>query len=176
MPLYTKYLKENFIKPQKIKKRRIVGAGIIGKVDDNNKVHILLIQRASEDHYPNFWEFPRGGCQVSDKNSKICAVREIKEETGLDVEIVGYLGKYSYFKDQGVESLCKIYLCKMKDETQPVMLSHEHKDFKWVSTYGEAQLLLNPDQLKFVHPVLNTDGEIITLPDFNLSKTNYQME
>jgi len=61
MPLYTKYLKENFIKPQKIKKRRIVGAGIIGKVDDNNKVHILLIQRASEDHYPNFWEFPRGG-------------------------------------------------------------------------------------------------------------------
>ncbi len=176
MTLYTKYLKENFIKPHKIKKRRIVGSGIIGKVDKNDKVSILLIQRSSDDHYPNYWEFPRGGCQVKDKNSKICAVREIKEETGLDIEIVGYLGKYSYFKNQYIESLCKVYLCKMKDETQPVILSNEHKDYKWISTFGEAQLLLQPDQLKFVHPILNTGGEMTTLHDFALSKTNYQEE
>lgn len=177
MKMYEELLKENFTKPKKITKTRIVGCGVIGRVIKNNVVQVLLVQRASDDHYPNFWELPRGGCQVKDKNSKNCTIREIREETGLDVKIVAILGEYSYYKKKTEESICKIYLCKMIDETQPVKLSHEHKDSRWISTYAEAQLLLNPDQLKYVHAVFNnSDFEMVTQPSFELSNVENQWE
>jgi len=176
MKRLNNYLSELFTKPEEIKKKRIVGCGIIGRVVENNKIEILLIQRSKEDHYPHAWELPRGGCMNSDKNSKRCTVREIKEETGLDVKTIKRLGSYKYYRKNDEESDCIIYLCNMINPKQKVVLSHEHQDYKWISSYGQAQLLLHPDQLKFVHWVLTENAEIITIPNFKLSDTDNQRE
>ena len=48
---------------------------------------VLISQRLPDAHLPNLWEFPGGKCQPGETPSG-CAVREAREETGLDVTIL----------------------------------------------------------------------------------------
>src|SRR3990167_3295944 len=53
----------------------------------NEKHDVLLIQRADN----KYWALP-GGCHDLGETPKLCAERECREETGLDVEVTGLLG------------------------------------------------------------------------------------
>ena len=48
---------------------------------------VLIAQRPSETHLPNFWEFPGGKCQPGETLAE-CAVREAREEVGLTVHVL----------------------------------------------------------------------------------------
>ncbi|WP_172388065.1 NUDIX domain-containing protein [Streptomyces sp. MNP-20] len=52
--------------------------------------HILLQRRRDND----LWALPGGGMEMTDSLPGT-AVREVKEETGLDVEVVGLVGTYT---------------------------------------------------------------------------------
>lgn len=52
--------------------------------------HILLQRRADS----GLWALPGGGMEMTDSLPG-CAVREVKEETGLDIEITGLVGTYT---------------------------------------------------------------------------------
>ena len=54
---------------------------------------VLLIQRAN-DPYKGCWAFP-GGFMDMDETTEQCAIRELKEETGLDVTDIKQIGCYS---------------------------------------------------------------------------------
>ena len=54
---------------------------------------VLLIQRAN-DPFKGCWAFP-GGFMDMDETTEQCAIREIKEETGLDVTDIKQIGCYS---------------------------------------------------------------------------------
>ena len=54
---------------------------------------VLLIQRG-DDPYKGQWAFP-GGFMEMDETTEQCAIRELKEETGLDLSIVHQIGVYS---------------------------------------------------------------------------------
>jgi 8-oxo-dGTP diphosphatase len=50
---------------------------------------VLLSKRASTaDHLPDVWEFP-GGKAEADEKPQEAAIREAREEIGLEVEVVG---------------------------------------------------------------------------------------
>lgn len=158
----------------KVERTINVAAGIITRVDENGTKMVLLIQRAADDHWPLHFEFPRGKCDKG-PNEKIipCLKREIKEETGLDVEPYAMLGKFEYLADQGKRrSICFNYLCKMKDPNQQVKLSHEHRTYKWISQAGEAELLVHPDQKKFIQQVLSTENPIVSQPENSFTINN----
>ena len=55
---------------------------------------LLLVQRAEEPHR-GFWAFPGGRVEVGETTAE-AAVRETKEEVGLDVEIEGILDVVTY--------------------------------------------------------------------------------
>jgi 8-oxo-dGTP pyrophosphatase MutT (NUDIX family) len=157
-----------------------VAAGIIMKEDENGTKKILLIQRAAEDHWPLHFEFPRGKCDKT-PNEKIipCLKREIKEETGLDVEPVEFLGKFEYLADQGKRrSICYNYLCEMKNPDQKVVFKKtpggiiEHQGYKWITQAGEAELLVHPDQKRFIQQVLSTENPIVSTPENSFTKNN----
>ena len=54
---------------------------------------VLLIQRGN-DPFKGCWAFP-GGFMDMDETTEQCAIRELKEETGLTVQEVKQIGTYS---------------------------------------------------------------------------------
>ena len=48
---------------------------------------LLIAQRKENAHQGNLWEFPGGKC-FSGETSVDCAVRETREETGLEVSVL----------------------------------------------------------------------------------------
>ncbi len=50
----------------------------------------ILVQRrlANADHLPNLWEFPGGKCEP-DETPREAAIREAREELGIEIEIIG---------------------------------------------------------------------------------------
>lgn len=142
-----------------------VAAAVIVR-EINKEKYILLVQRSSKDHWPNFWEFPRGKCDKPIGESVLkCVIREVKEETGLDIIPGNVVDIYEYVADHGKRlSICHNILCRMKDETQRVKLSKEHQDFRWINGFGIVELLLLPDQKRVIEKVLNRVNSIVSYP------------
>ena len=151
-----------------------VAAGIIVKEGDNGEKMVLLIQRAADDHWPLHFEFPRGKCDKGDSDDpRKCAAREIKEETGLDVVIEEFLGKFIYYAMGGKrKSICFNYLCTLKNKNQKVKLSHEHEGFKWITQAGEAELMTHPDQKRYIEQILSTENPIKNTPTNDFTSNN----
>jgi ADP-ribose pyrophosphatase YjhB (NUDIX family) len=51
---------------------------------------VLLIRRIIEP-FKGYWDIPGGFCEV-DEHPAETAVREVREETGLEIELTGFLG------------------------------------------------------------------------------------
>src|SRR5574341_542122 len=56
---------------------------------------LLIAQRFSEVHLPDLWEFPGGKIDAGETPEE-CAIRELKEELGIDIEILGFLIRRTY--------------------------------------------------------------------------------
>jgi len=71
-----------------------------------------------------------GGKLEMDESLEECLIREVKEETNIDIEIK----KILYATDHNTKILGKVviivYLCEPKNDE--VILSQEHSDYKWV--------------------------------------------
>jgi 8-oxo-dGTP pyrophosphatase MutT (NUDIX family) len=147
---------------------RYSAAGLVIKTGDGDVDELLMIQRAKDDHWPLQWEFPRGGCEEKkDSNLRECAVREIKEETGLDVKPTRLIDKYKYVKNERNKKIithCYNYKCILLDPDQEVHLSKEHDAFKWISEVGEVELMASPEQKKTIQRVLNNERSIVSYP------------
>ena len=55
---------------------------------------ILLAQRKRNDAYGLKWEFP-GGKLNEGESGEECIIREIKEELGIDVEVLSFYDEYT---------------------------------------------------------------------------------
>jgi 8-oxo-dGTP pyrophosphatase MutT (NUDIX family) len=147
-----------------VKEINVAGAVITKTMEDETK-SILLIQRDKNDHWPLIWEFPRGKANPGENNIKKILKREVKEETGLDIEIIKYIDKYEYLADQGTRKSTQYnYLCTVKNPDQKIKLSKEHQDYKWVSSMGEIELFVPSEMKKTILKVLNRDYQIVNYP------------
>lgn len=59
--------------------------------NDNNE--ILMVQEG-KDHVHGHWDLPGGGLE-HDESIPICAVREVQEETGYEIDLNGFYGVYT---------------------------------------------------------------------------------
>jgi len=154
---------------QVIKKVNVSG-GIIFKEQRGEKPALLLIQRSKDDHWPNFFEFPRGKCDNGPNEGLIaCLKREVKEESGLDIIPLKLIDKFSYTADEGKRlSTQHNYLCKMKDPNQKVKLSKEHQGFQWITTPGEAELIVLPEMKRSIikaFEMIDPDTQLVNYPE-----------
>src|SRR3989338_921087 len=110
--------------------QKIILAGIV-----TYQGKILIIQRsADEDVFPNLWELPSGKREPLE-TSKDAVIREVKEETEIDVELVMLVDVFEFKveKENEIRDATQIsFLCKPIGEPK-VKLSKEHQNFAWVT-------------------------------------------
>ena len=120
MKVLKNYLEFLYGEENNVKIDMKVAGAIIMKKGINGENLILLIQRSSSDHWPLYFEIPRGKCDKG-KNEKLihCLKREVKEEVGLDIIPIKYIDKFQYLADKGTRRSTQYnVLCKMKNPKQ----------------------------------------------------------
>ncbi len=75
-----------------------------------NEGKILLVRRGTEP-FKGLWALP-GGRLEDDETLEQCCIREAKEESGIDVEIVRLVGVYSDPNRDPRKIIAISYLCK----------------------------------------------------------------
>jgi 8-oxo-dGTP diphosphatase len=73
--------------------RPAVTADSVVFCNGSDGLSVLLIERAN-DPFKGCWAFP-GGFMDMEENAENCAKRELKEETGMEVRSLEYLGTFS---------------------------------------------------------------------------------
>ncbi|MGV2393568.1 UNVERIFIED_CONTAM: NUDIX domain-containing protein [Campylobacter lari] len=74
-------------------------------INQNNKT-ILVIQQKQ-----GFWSLPKGHIKANESEIE-CAIREVKEETNIDITIINsekYLTEYTFFKNNELIKKTVIY-------------------------------------------------------------------
>lgn len=93
----------------------------------NDKKEILVLKRGPKSRsFPGFWNFPGGGVE-NDETIEEAAVRELKEETGLDVHEEDLV----YFEVSSLPKLIVHYFMSNKFKND-VEINKESTDYKWV--------------------------------------------
>ena len=96
--------------------------------------HVLLLRRSlSKDHAAGEWE--PGSGRVRQGEAALAAVlRGAKEETGLDVTVLGLLDTFHFYRGTArEETIGIVFHCRATDLT----LSPEHVEAKWVLACSE---------------------------------------
>ena len=90
---------------------------------------VLLLKRIAGDMYSGIWE-PAGGKISPGETLEDGLRREIKEETGLDVQIVAPLCVHHFTDRKGEKVHMITFVCLWK--AGDVRLSEEHSEFRWI--------------------------------------------
>ncbi len=96
-----------------------VGTGVI--IIKNSKV--LLLYRGDYGE----WSIPGGKVEMNE-SGEACAVREIKEELGIDIKIKRFLCITEVFRPHWVSL---VYEAEIIKGTPKIMEPEEHADLKW---------------------------------------------
>ena len=123
---------------------------IIYKIERGNVKFLFLISPKGD------LDIPKGHIE-KDEDSYSAAKREIKEESGLDVNFIPYF-KYvnKYFFYENKEKILKtvtIFIAKV-GENSKVKISWEHKGYKWL-TFEEAIKEVNYKDMKVLLSAVN---------------------
>ena len=89
----------------------------------------LLMQRDKRKHFGGMWEATAGGSALCGETSLECAVRELREETGIESDHLTEIGRVRGYNTLYVEFLC-VTDCK-KDSI--ILQDGETIAYKWVS-------------------------------------------
>ena len=95
----------------------------------HNDGSYLLMQRDKRKHFGGMWEATAGGSALCGETSLECAVRELREETGIESDHLTEIGRVRGYNTLYVEFLC-VTDCK-KDSI--ILQDGETIAYKWVS-------------------------------------------
>ena len=92
---------------------------------------MLLLKRSqAKDHAPGEWETGSGGV-LSGEAPLAAVIREAREETGLDVEVLGPIDTFHFYRGaERRETIGITFHCRAP--RGDVVLSEEHEEAKWV--------------------------------------------
>lgn len=102
-----------------------VGAFIL---NENNE---LLLQKRAVPAEKDHWCIPGGRLEMFEKLED-AVIRETKEETDLDIEIVKLMGICDHIiENEKAHWVATSYLCKIKNGTPKIMEPDKASDLKW---------------------------------------------
>lgn len=120
----------------------------------NNKGEYLILKKSSiEDINPNTYDLPGGRIEFKEKPEE-AVLREVKEETGLDVEIVKIFNCWSFVKDDNFQLVGIDFICNLIGGVET--LSKEHDEIIWISNKNLSTLDLPKWLIKTIEKVENS--------------------
>lgn len=91
----------------------------------------LLMQRDYRKHQGGKWEATAGGSAQQGEDEYKCAIRELREETGIEAHNLIEIGRILHHMHQ---SIYVEYLCDTDVDKDTIILQEgETQDYKWVS-------------------------------------------
>ena len=114
--------------------KNIIQRVILGGVVYQDGKVLILQRHKDEDVYPEMWELPSGKKELLEPYDK-SLLREIKEETGLNVEIVAPISVFDYTieKADEIRDSTQINFLVKPINNGKIKLSNEHQSFAWVN-------------------------------------------
>jgi 8-oxo-dGTP diphosphatase len=106
-----------------------------------NRGRLLVLKRAPTMPYrPGAWDLPGGHLAIGE-SSEQCLLREIREETALEVAIERLLGINSMVSEPYVQAL---YACRLTVYRQLRLRPNEHTESRWVTPAELVELEIIP--------------------------------
>jgi len=97
----------------------------------NKEGKFLIIHRtATAPTNPNKWDLPGGDLNFGEDTIK-GLIREVKEETGLEIQDIKPFDVESHIDEKGEFWVTIAY--RAKTTSEEVILSFEHDEFRWVA-------------------------------------------
>ena len=116
---------------------------------NNNQNYLLLIERKNEP-FKNCWALP-GGFVDQNEDLHASAVRELKEETNLNIQNLNQFKTYGTPKrDPRGHTVSVVYYSKNNNLKQTALAGDDAKNLKWFN-------LNNLPELAFDHKKIITD-------------------
>ncbi|MCD2256794.1 NUDIX domain-containing protein [Lactobacillus sp. CC-MHH1034] len=126
-------------------KQEVATGAVIYSEDRQGTRQYLLVK--SKDR--NFWGFAKGHVEAGE-SYEAAAIREIKEETGLDVQVnTDFAEKITYPLANGAEKVSIFYISHVAQLPKTHKQLSEISDIQWLS-YELAYQTLTYDNLKAV--------------------------
>lgn len=147
---------EHYNDPNAPKANSLVPAASTVVFDDDG--WILLHHRSDN----GMWSLPGGAMEVGETISQ-CAIREVKEETGLDVEVIRLVGVYSdpnhVIEYSNGEVRQEFSICfQAKVVSGHLQLSTESRALEWISPADLDNLNLQPSIRMRIHDAISGTG------------------
>ena len=131
---------------------------VAGGIIYNNEGKILLLQRKADDFYGGILELPSGNVEKNETVNE-GLIREIKEETGLDVKEIGkFVNSFDYLSSSGKKSRQFNFEVET-DNTTDIFLT-EHDSFEWLSL----------DEIEINKKITNEVKYAIAISEYNRNK------
>lgn len=147
---------------KEIKKLFVAVKALIVK---DQKVLILSEARDKDSGTnPGKFDFPGGKMELGEEPRE-ALIREVKEETGLDVEIEIPIEVNQWMpvvRNEQWQIVGIYFKCQLKDNDSEVKLSHEHELFKWIDPkeFKEHNLMQEPEEILKKYVSLKEEGKI----------------
>ncbi|MBQ8044139.1 MAG: NUDIX hydrolase [Clostridia bacterium] len=120
---------------------------IAGGIIYNNEGRILLLKRRADDFMGGILELPSGNLEGNETIQE-GLIREVKEETGLNVKNIGkFVNTFDYLSGSGKKS--RQFNLEVEVESTDNVFLTEHDDYAWLS-YDEIETEENiTDEVKY---------------------------
>jgi len=113
-----------------------------------NRGRMLVLKRAPQMPYrPGSWDLPGGHLAIGETFEQ-CLLREVKEETSLDVAITDLVGLHSMESEPYLQA---IYACRLTVFQKIELRAGEHIESQWVT----PEELANLEMIPYLERVLN---------------------
>jgi ADP-ribose pyrophosphatase YjhB (NUDIX family) len=141
--------------------RRLVHAfsagGIVLRGQPGSR-EILLVGRARQARGGQLWALPKG-TPIAEETPQHTALREVREETGLEVAITGYAGTITYsFVERGTRYRKRVaYYTMVAIGGDTALHDHEYDFARWFVLDDALDLMRYPNETDLVRRTTNPD-------------------
>lgn len=117
-------------------------------VNKNNQLLLLRNNPVDPKHGGDMWYTVTGGFEDYETDGKQVAIREIKEETNLDVKEIIYLNWIYKYNHNDIDCIEYAYISFVEDSK--IILNEENIDYRWcnlneylsnINWYGDIGVL-----------------------------------